>query len=456
MPSQDQNAESRDESGNRHEDASPQQKRLPKWLDHFNVHDLQIFFRCWAAVWVATLLVFIQPTLNHIGLATFFGSIALFIAPPAGILFVYLLSALTQLLGMCLAWCWGLITMKAAFAVRPKSATQARLAALQEQAMAMANQTGQPVADEAQVLIHNGFMLDARVTVIFYVMGCLSIYALCRLRCANPKFILTQIFGMIVTDLFILIGPTLPQFMGDLASVLVEPGAIGVGIGIACSLLFFPQSASCVVLGHLEKLIRMTDTTLSFTSERLDDRTIPLATLKDTRGGMIGLYKAAQPAIAFLPLDCSRGRWNVDDLRGLHDRAREVMYGGLYLCDFHIARTIAATKEEEASALKSSGDAVVGAITKKEGYQIGRRHRLDTATLLNSLRRLENGKMRARMKKTMQQTTSDVLQLGSESVKLAADYIRTVNSCRWIWKPSAARFDELTRDLQNFVKSARR
>lgn len=456
MPSQDQNAKSRDESiNNRQEDAQSQQKMLPKWLGRLNVHDLQVLFRCWAAVWVTMLLVFIQPTLNHIGLATFFASIALFIAPPAGILSVYLLAALSQLLGMCLAWCWGLVTMKAAFAARPKSATEARLAALQEQAMAMANQTGQPVTDEAQVLIHNGFMLDARVTVIFYVMGCLGIYALCRLRCANPKFILTQIFGMIVTDLFILIGPTLPQFMGDLASVLVEPGAIGVGIGTACSLLLFPQSASCVVLGHLEKLIRMTDTALHFTRERLDDRTIPLATLKATRGGMIGLYKAAQPAITFLPLDCSRGRWNVDDLRGLHDRTREVMYGGLYLCDFHIARAIAATKEEEASASKSSGNNVVGAITDKEGYQIGRRHRLETATLLNSLRQLENGKMRARMKKTMQHTTSDVLQLGSESVKLAADYIRAVNSSRWIWKPSAVRFEELMRDLQRTLSDLR-
>lgn len=455
MPSQDQNAESQDESIDRQKDPQPQQKRLPGWLNHFNIHDLKIFFRCWAAVWVATLLVVIQPTLNHIGLATFFASITLFIAPPAGILFVYLLAALSQLLGMCLAWCWGLITMKAAFAARPESATNARLNALQEQAVALANQTGKPVADEAQILIHNGFMLDARVTVIFYVMGCLIIYSLCRLRCANPKFILTQIFGMIVTDLFILIGPTLPQFMGNLASVLVEPGAIGVGIGTACSLLFFPQSASYVVLGHLEKLIRTTDTTLRFTRERLDGRTIPLDTLKATRRGMIGLYKAAQPSIAFLPLDFSRGRWNVDDLRGLHDRAREVMYAGLYLCDFHIARTIAATKEEKASASTSLDYTAVGATTEKKGYQLGRRHRLDTATLLNYLQNPENGEMRERMKKTMQKTTSEVLQLSSLSLKLAADYTRAINSCRWIRKHSAPRLDELARDLQTTLSDLR-
>ncbi|KAH7142812.1 hypothetical protein B0J13DRAFT_50985 [Dactylonectria estremocensis] len=457
MLSQNHGSGSQEESIDRQVPSSKhgqyQGKKLPKWLDHFNANDFKVFFRCWAAVWVATLFIFINPTLNHIGLASFLGAILLFIAPPAGILFVYLLAALSLLLGMCLAWAWGLLTMKAAFAARPDSTTQAKLGALQQQAVAMANQTGQSVAWEANVLIHDGFMLDAPVTAIFYVMGCVFVYTLSRLRCANPKLILMHIFGMLVTDIFILVGPTLPGFLGSLASVLVKPCATGAGIGTACCLLFFPQSASYVVLDQLEKLIRMSDTPLRFTGERLDDQTVPLAVLKGTRAGMIALYKTVQPSAAFLPLDFSRGWWSADDLHDLQERAREVMYGGLYLLDFHIARILAAEKQEELS--KSSPDAMVGATPEREKYQIGRRHRLEMATLWNILQNPENGEMRTRTRKMMRETTSEVLRLGSQSVQLAAEYIHAVNTCRWIRKPSPARFDELNRNLHDTLAALR-
>jgi hypothetical protein len=45
---------------------------LPAWLDHFNSRDLKVFFRCSVAAWVASLLMFIRPTLDTIGTATFF------------------------------------------------------------------------------------------------------------------------------------------------------------------------------------------------------------------------------------------------------------------------------------------------------------------------------------------------------------------------------------------------
>lgn len=53
-------------------DAPKNGVRLPPWLDHFNVRDLQTLFRCSVAAWVATLLIFIGPSLATIGQATFF------------------------------------------------------------------------------------------------------------------------------------------------------------------------------------------------------------------------------------------------------------------------------------------------------------------------------------------------------------------------------------------------
>lgn len=49
-------------------------RKLPGWLDHFNARDLKVLFRCTVAVWVASLLVLIGPSLRTIGTATFFAT----------------------------------------------------------------------------------------------------------------------------------------------------------------------------------------------------------------------------------------------------------------------------------------------------------------------------------------------------------------------------------------------
>lgn len=392
------------------------------------------------------LLIFIQPTLNHIGLATFLGALLLFIVPPASTVFIYLLAALSLLLGMCLAWAWGLLTMKAAFAARSDSETQQKVAALQQQAAAIANQTGQTPAWEAQVLVHDGFMLDARVTAVFYVFGCVFIYAICRLRCANPKLILMQIFGMIVTDLVMEIGPTLPSYNASLPSVLVKPGAVGIALGTSCCLLIFPQSTSFVTLGLLEKLTRMSNKAIDVTRRRLVDHDIPVTELKATRAGLIDLFKAAQPAMAVLPLDFSRGRWNAEDLQGLQDRIRDVMFASLELIDFHIARVNAAEMLKERS--KPQSDDEDGPKSTQDGEQVGQRHRQEATKLLLALQRPEHQSIRSQTTQTIRESTADVLHIGSDAIDLAANYIHTVNSCRWIQKPSPARFDELTSQLR--------
>lgn len=102
----------------------------------------------------------------------------LFMLPPSGVLFVYILGALSLFIGICLAWAWGVISLKAALAARPDAETQARLASLQQAAVSEAQSSGSPVAGVAQRLIFNGWMLDARVTAIMYCMICLFIYLL--------------------------------------------------------------------------------------------------------------------------------------------------------------------------------------------------------------------------------------------------------------------------------------
>ncbi|KAF4433173.1 hypothetical protein F53441_13774 [Fusarium austroafricanum] len=448
MPSSDDASVTQTESPQ-----APPRRKLPSWLDHFNVHDLKIFLRCWVAIWVMFLLIFINPSLQEIGQATFFGAILLFAVPPTSIVFIYILAACTLLLGICLAWCWGLITMKAAYSVRPQSELQAKFLALEKLAGAAAKRTGQTPAWEGQILVHQGHLLDARVTAVFFSMGCLFIYALARIRCANPKLVLMQIFGTIVTDLFLLFAPGLPSFQGDLGAILAKPGAIGIGLGLTCCLLFFPQSTSHLVLGQLEKLVRMSNSAYVATKKRMADQNNSLSELQAQRAGMIGVFKGGQPALAFLPLDFSRGRWGADDVKGLYERIRKVMFSSLYLLDFHIAQLRGRVKEEEHLLAQANGHD--GPATEKEKYEIGQHHKHETATILSAFQSPEESEIRSKTRSTLQQTTSDLLEIGPQAIDLAADYIRTVNSCRWIGKPSKTQFEELNNNLHDMLARSR-
>ncbi|KAJ6445166.1 3-dehydroquinate dehydratase-like protein [Purpureocillium lavendulum] len=425
--------------------------KLPAWLDHFNSHDLKILLRCWTATWVATLLIFIGPSLRHIGLATFFGSLLLYIVPPASILFGYLLAALSLLFGMCLAWAWGLLTMKAALSARPAVDTQRQLQALQQQAVALAKQSGQSPAVEASVLVFQGFMLDARVTAVYYVMSCVFIYALARLRCSNGKLVAFQLFGTIITDLFLLIGPLLPSYNASLASILVKPGAIGIGLGIVCCILFFPQSTSYVVLDKMEKLVRMGETALDTTRRRLAGGELRMDELKGAKVRIISAYKALEPALAFLPLDFSRGRWNADDVKGLQAPVRDAMLAGLSLIDLHIARVDAKRKQLK---LEQASDEHASA-TEKGIREPGQRQLHESADLMNALNTPEQAVMLTRALEALEGTTADVIQLCSESIGLVAKCIHTVNSRRWIGKPPQEEFDGLNRQLRETLTTLR-
>lgn len=436
---------------------SPQRRRfsLPAWLDHFNSRDLKVLFRCWVALWVSSLLMFISPALHSIGIATFFGTLLLYIVPPAGILFVYLIGAFSLLFGMCLAWAWGLLTMKAALAARPDSQTQARLQQLQREASANAHQSGDSVSWAAQVLAHQGFMLDARVTVVFYVMSCIFVYAMARLRVANSKFALAETFGNVVMNVFLLFGPTLPSFNALLGKLLVEPGAIGLGLGAACCVLFFPQSTSHAVLEKMEQIIRMGESSLQTTRNRLAGKHQELAQLQSARGKTISAFKAMQPMLTFLPLDFSRCRWSAENVRDLGTPVRQAMMAHLVLLDYNIARVIV---ENEVSEVSSDWAQHESAEQQSSPHSVARRHLRGNADLLHVLKSPELGVIRSQTVEALQESTADALQVTSECIAFTATCVYTVNARRWFRIPSQEHFDELVakgEDIRTRLRSAR-
>lgn len=425
--------------------ASPAKKqwKLPPYLDHFNLHDGKILFRCSAAVWIALLMVYIEPVLQNLQLAAFFGALLLFIVPPANQFFAYLLAALSLLFGMCVAWAWGLATMKAALAARSAEETQRLLGETGRIAAQQAQQTGNSPAFEAQVVIHNGIFLNAKVTTIFYVMGCVFIYLLARIRFANHKFVPLQLFGTIVTDIFILIGPTLPSFTPDLGSILVKPGAVGVALGAACCLFLFPHSTSYLVLDKLEKLVRLNQISISATTKRLNKQDITAAELSGSKVKVIGLYKATEPLLSFLPLDFSRGRWDADDVKAVQGPIREAMLANLTLVDFHIMRINAQDRESDLQRHPS----------QLEKQDVGLHQQQETADLMEALRNAQYAHVQDRTREALLETTGDLISECSASVKLAAKCINTVNTRRWIHKPTQQEFDNLADQLKKQLET---
>ena len=447
---QDLSAGSQESSGAAKGESLPDKHREwtpPAWLNHFNPHDLKDVFRCWTAAWVAMLLIFINPALQNISVATFFGALVLFVAPPANGLLVYLLGMFSLLFGMCTAWLWGLVVMKVGFAVRSASQTQAMLLALKQKAEEVAKKTGQSPQLASQALIYSGFLLDARVTAVYYVLCCLYIYALARLRCSNPKFTITQIFGTIIMDLFLLFGPVLPSFDGSLGSILAKPGAVGAGLGVACSLIIFPQSTSFLVLHKMAKLIRMVDTSLQATQKRLANEPIDLAELQTTKGKLIATSKAADPDVMFLPLDFSRGRWNADDVKTIHGLVRDAVVASLTMIEFHINILTAQLKADEMESLRVAQNDDEPKGNEPKTHMAGRHQMQRSLDVLDALRAPEREHVRARTLATLKETTSQLLATCLECTELSAQGIHTVNASRWIHRASRETLDGLSRDM---------
>lgn len=433
------------------------QWKLPPLLDHFNKRDLKIVFRCWVATWVATLLIFIQPALHQIGIATFFAALTLYIAPPANLLLLYLLSSASALLGMCLAWLWGLLTMKAALAARPGHEAALRQEALEQAAAQRAHETGKTLAYEAKVLVFGGFMLDARVTVVYYVMIVAFVYALARLRLVNPKFSVLQIFGTIVIDVFLLNGPSLPSFNGSLGGILVKPGAIGIGLGAISCLLFFPQSASYSIMDKMGNLLRSCNASIRATQSRFRQEPLALSELNAHRTKMIGAWKVMQPQMPLLSLDLFRCYWGPDDQRKLQGLFRVTLRRSVALVDFQIAAV--STKDQQDMLERYGGEqskALAANTDSQASHPPGHRHLQDLAKMMQTLHSAEHGTLPDRTTNILRDATSGLLATCSESLELAARCLGDVNSCRWIKKLDKETAHSLQSDLQNKRDTLRR
>jgi hypothetical protein len=395
-------------------------RKLPPFLDHFNARDLKILFRCSVALWVASLLIVIEPTLQTFGNATFFGCIVVLFLPPSGVVLVFLLGAFTMILGMGLAWAWGVIAMKAAQATRPQAETQARLQALGIQA---AKNTGATTYSPASILVYNGFMLDTRITVTFFCMLCLFIYFMARLRIKAPKLALTAIFAWIVTDVFLTIGPLLPSFQGTIPQVLIKPAAAAIAISLACSMLIFPESTSHMTLFGMHKLVTSMGASLDLTRSFLENYpdTSHMASMQGLRAGVLGGWAALEPAFGFLSFDLSFGYWSAQDIASLRGPIRRVMIGSMSLLAFEILQ----------------------GRSREKKHTYGRHQVMQSLNLIDALGEPEAVQSVSDSYQALSQASDPLLEACKNAFQAIAHSIHENNSRRWFGRMSAEQFAEM-------------
>lgn len=260
-------------------------------------------------------------------------------------------------------------------------------------------------------------------------------------------------------DLFLTIGPLLPSFNGILPKLLIEPAAIGIGLGLASHILFFPTSTSHTVLDGMEGLVRLLKGPLDVTVAGLiDGEDSELNDLRKLKMKIIEVNKKIEPAIGFLQLDFSVGRWGADDVKSLKEPIRQASVSTLSLLEFHIARLGGQEKLDKLQALTAdrAEESDTDANKKKEKKpprEVGRRQLMESVHLVQALRSPEHEAQRLEMLEAIREPSRKVLPVCQEASTLVADSIHAVNSSRWFGQSSKQQLDELCQRNQSVLET---
>lgn len=252
-------------------------------------------------------------------------------------------------------------------------------------------------------------------------------------------------------DLFITIGPLLPSFNGTMPKLLIEPAAIGIGIGLACNILFFPTSTSHTVLEGMEEVVRLLKGPVDATvASLINGDHLELRDLQKLKLKALGAYRKIEPALGFLPLDFSVSRWNADDVKSLKEPIRRAALSTLSLLEFHISRVGGEAKLEKLRAITAEYNQYSELETaekkkrgKKQPREAGMRQLLESLSLVKAFTAPEHEALRQEMLEAIREPCTRILPACQEASTLVADSIHVVNSSRWFGKASKAQMDEL-------------
>lgn len=238
--------------------------------------------------------------------------------------------------------------------------------------------------------------------------------------------------------------------------LLIVPAAIGVGLGLASSFLFFPQSTSHIVLGGVEGLVSLSRRPLEFTLASFEDEEdTTLEDLRAAKASIIAASKEIEPAVAFLPLDFSVGRWNADDIKSLQEPVRQTIMASVSLLEFHITR-LAINAKRKSMAAYTQVDA--DQTDEKGPRQAGKRQLMEHMELVHALQTPEAETLQAETVETLRKSSTDTLSACQEAIATTVECIHAANSRRWLGRLSRGQNDQLverSRSVLEALASAR-
>lgn len=242
--------------------------------------------------------------------------------------------------------------------------------------------------------------------------------------------------------------PLFPSFQGTLPEALIKPAAIGVGLGLACSVLLFPRSTSHVLLDSLEDMMGLLRLPLEFTASTLGKKeTNPdeLGSLRMIQTKIVQEYRKMEPAFGFLPLDFSVGLWGSEDVSSFKEPTRLLVTAFMALLEFHMTRLYNVSRTE--NLLRDYVDEIKNdhALDEKHTHDVGGHQRSKMAELLDGFRTAGDHHIGDEAAKELIRSSTEAIEICLESLDLMKECIHMVNSRRWFRRPAAEEREALHR-----------
>lgn len=162
-------------------------------------------------------------------------------------------------------------------------------------------------------------------------------------------------------------------------------------------------------------------------------------------------------AIAFLPLDCSIGRWNVDDIKSLRYPIRQTMMSSLSLLEYHTSRLVGQKRLKD-FPVTPRVESTLDHATEQLPREIGRFQLMQSAQFVQALRSPESEAIRSEAVEVLRQSITDILPAGLDAITAISECIRAQMSGGWISRSSDEEHDRLLSRCQTsleVLKSAR-
>ncbi|KAG6901993.1 hypothetical protein C0995_005793 [Termitomyces sp. Mi166 len=298
---------------------------------------IKTWIRCCVALAASLILMVSNRTLDSMGQAGFFGTIVAVMLPPSIALSLFLLAAITLVLGMCMGWAWGVAAMAAGLSVR----SEALLAQQQQRAQASLVD-GIPQALQFQEFIFHGYFLDPRSSAVYGVFLFIGTFAFGVLRAYIPKFALVSIFGSIVLDVMCSYGPLFPMSYYTLAKIFIIPTSYYVAIAIASLVLVFPVSLNHVWITSFQNdFLQPLSKILDYQTKALESRPSDHATWTQltslsqaARQKLLASTHGLLGQIGVVDLEFSVGRLGPGDLKRVSQELKSIVFRASALYSF--------------------------------------------------------------------------------------------------------------------------